>query len=227
MIPRLFNRTCFLWAGAILIVLLIAKPRVALYQRLDTMNRAYIDAILKENCKDRTAISEAREYYEILVELYPKYGRGLEMAGACRLLLKQDNLALKDFQQAVQNNSNLFWVSFEIGKIFYRRGEYAVALEYFEAIMSQDKNILFKKAVLSNLRGLSNNTRKALMLTLINFVADIKEQSYHLAIGCMGHLGDKVLRKEMVSWIDAAANDQPVFHPWSYVISPLKEITYQ
>ena len=195
----IFNRTFFLWAGAILVAVLIVNPRAARIQRINAMNEDYVDCIRQENCKDVKAIAEAREYYKILAQLYPDYGRGAEMQGICYLLLKQDSLAVKKFQEAIKHNPDLFWVSFELGKAFYRRGEYSQALKYFQAITAQDNNTLLKKATLSNLRGASDKTRSALILGLIDFVTEIKLRSYQMTVGCFVHQRDLVQAKNIVS----------------------------
>ena len=195
----IFNRTFFLWAGAILVAVLIVNPRAARIQRINAMNEDYVDCIRQENCKDVKAIAEAREYYKILAQLYPDYGRGAEMQGICYLLLKQDSLAVKKFQEAIKHNPDLFWVSFELGKAFYRRGEYSQALKCFQAITGQENNFLLKKSALSNLRQLPDQTRGALMLGLIDFVDEIKLRSYQMTVGCLVHQGDLIQAKNIVS----------------------------
>jgi tetratricopeptide (TPR) repeat protein len=218
MTPQLFNRTILLWAGAIAISLFIVNPRAARVQRINAMNGAYIDCVVGGNCKNTKAIYETREYYAILAELYPDYGRGPEMEGMCDLLLKQDNLAIKKFQEAIKHNPDLFWVYFELGKAFYRRGDYAQALKYFQDIIQQDNNTLLRKAALSNLRQFPDKARRELMLELVDFVTEIKSRSYHMAVGCLAHQNS--------SW-GKDAYSAPFFHPWGHVIQPLKEILYQ
>jgi len=195
----IFNRTFLLWAGAILLAVLIVNPRAARIQRINAMNEDYVDCLRQEDCKNVKAIAEAREYYKILAQLYPDYGRGAEMQGICYLLLKQDSLAIKKFQEAIKHNPDLFWVSFELGKVFYRRGEYSKALKCFQVITAQDSNTLLKKATLSNLRQFSDQTRGVLMLGLIDFVAEIKLRSYQMTVGCLVHQGDLAQAKNIVS----------------------------
>jgi len=198
MIDRIFNRTIFLWASAIAITLFTVNPGMALLQRVNNMNEAYINCLKNENCADTKAINEARVYYMILSQLYPDYGRGAEMEGVCFLLLKQDRLAIKEFQEAIKHNPNLFWVSFELGKAFYREGHYAQALKCFQAILSQDDRTLFRKATLSTLRRLPEKTREALMLGLVDFIAKIKLGSYQMAIGCLIHQGNLIQAKSII-----------------------------
>jgi tetratricopeptide (TPR) repeat protein len=164
-----------------------------------------------------------------LEQLYPDYGRGAEMQGICYLLLKQDDMAIKKFSQALKHNPDLFWVSFELGKAFYRRGEYAQALRYFQAINTQDNDALLKKAALSNLRQLPDQTRREMMLMLIDFATGIKLHSYQMTMGCLVHQGKLTQpeNKEMMQSIDALAKVKPVLHPWGHLIQPLKEILYQ
>jgi tetratricopeptide (TPR) repeat protein len=230
---NIFNHTIFLWAGAIAVAVLIVNPRAALVQRVNTMNVVSAECLSDSNCADTKTITESREYYMMLAQLYPNYGRGAEMQGICYVLLKQDSLAIKKFQEAVKHNPDLFWVSFELGKAYYRRGEYSQALKYFQGITAQDNDTLFKKAVLSTLRQLPDKTREVLMLSLVDFVAEIKLQSYQMAIGCLAHQGrlaqaksEDNAGKEMLLWIDKLAFSKPVLHPWSHVIQPLKEILY-
>jgi tetratricopeptide (TPR) repeat protein len=230
---NIFNYTIFLWAGAIAVALFIVDPRAALVQRINTMNVVSADCLSDKNCADTKAITESREYYMILAQLYPDYGRGFEMEGVCYLLLKQDSLAIKKFREAIKHNPDLFWVSFELGKAYYRRGEYSQALKYFQGITAQDNDALLKKATLSTLRQFSDKTREVLMLSLVEFVTEIKLQSFQMAIGCLAHQGkltqaksEDNARKEMLLRIDKLAYSKPVFHPWSHVIQPLKEILY-
>jgi tetratricopeptide (TPR) repeat protein len=165
----------------------------------------------------------------ILEELYPDYGRGAEMEGICYLLLKQDNMAVKKFRQAIKHNPDLFWVSFELGKAFYRRGGYPQALQYFQVINTQDNDTLLKKATLSNLRQFPDETRREMVLVLVDFVNEIKLRSYQMTMGCLVHQGKLTQpeNKEMMQSIDALAYSKPVLHPWGHVIQPLKEILYQ
>jgi len=121
------------------------------------------------------------------------------MQGICYLLLKQDNLAIKKFQEAIKYNPDLFWVSFELGKAFYRRGEYSQALKCFQGIMTQDSISLLKKATLSPLTQFSDKTREGLILSLVDFVTEIKLRSYQMAVGCRVHQGDLTQAKNMVS----------------------------
>ena len=193
------NRTFFLWLAAIIVALMIVNPRKALFQRINTMNSAAVDCMRQWNCNDARLITEAREYYQILDELYPAYGRGSEMEGMCYLLLKQDHMAVKKFRQAVRHNPDLFWVSFELGKALYRERKFSQALKYFQSINAQDNNALFKEAALSSLRRLPDQTRGALMLELIDFVREIKFRSFQLSIGCLLHQGDLAQAKTMIS----------------------------
>ena len=196
---QIFNRTFFLWASAIAVASFIVNPRAALIQRVNTMNEAYIDCLRDENCKDSKAIAEAREYYKILAQLYPDYGRGAEMEGVCYLLLKKDGLAINKFQEAIKHNPDLFWVSFELGRAFYRRGEYSQALKYFQEIIMQDNNTLLRKAILSSFRQFPDKERGELMIGLIDFVTEIKLKSYQMTIGCFVHQGNLTQAKSIVS----------------------------
>jgi tetratricopeptide (TPR) repeat protein len=252
---NIFNRTIFLWAGALAIAFFITNPRAALVQRINTMNVVPMACLSDGNCADTKEITKARLYYMILAQLYPDYGRGAEMEGLCYVLLKQDNLAIKKFQEAIEHNPDLFWVDFELGKAFYRSRDYPKAFGYFQRVIGQDNNALFRKAALSSLQQVPDKTKTALMYSLIGFVADIKLRSYQMACGCLLHQGDLVraykiislgmndqgladneffrsaegslgednTRKEMLTWIDFLAESKPVFHPWGYVIEPLKE----
>ena len=190
MINQLFNRTYIIWACALGISYFIINPREALVQRINNMNGDYINCALDENCRNKKAIAENQEYYNILTQLYPDYGRGEEMQGICYLKLKQDDLAIKKFQQASHHNPQLFWVSFELAKAYYRKGEYKEALKYFQVINGQDYNTLLKKSVLSNLRDVPERTKHLFILMLVGFVNDIKLQSYQLTLACLVHQGD-------------------------------------
>jgi len=255
MAHHILNRTIFLWAGALVIALIIVNPREALIQRINAMSVVSVNCLSSEGCADKQAISKARLYYMILSQLYPGYGRGAEMEGICDVLRHHDKSAIKKFQEAIGHNPDLFWVDFELGKALYRNREYAEAFKYFQLIIVQDNETLFKKAALSSLRQVPDKARSALMFTLIDFVADIKLKSYQMACGCLIHQGDLVqaqkiislgindqgsagneffkfaegsleqedTRKEMLIWIDSLAGNKPAFHPWGYVIEPLKE----
>jgi len=205
MINRIFNRTIFLWAIAILVAVFIVDPQLALLQRVNNMNEAYIDCLRQENCADTRAISEAREYYMILDELYPNYGRGAEMQGLCYLLLGQKGLAIKKFQAAIRHNPRLFWVSFELGKALYREGKYTEALKCFQGIDIKDSNTLLDEATLSALHRMPDRTREVLMLTLIDFVNEIRLKSYQMTIGCFVHQGDLTRARGITNF---ALNDQ-------------------
>lgn len=254
---QIFNRTILLWAGAIIIALLIVNPRAALIQRVNAINGDAVDCLKQENCQDIHSITEAREYYRLLAQLYPDYGRGAEMEGMCYLLLKQDRMAVKKFREAIKHNPDLFWATFELAKAYYRQGDYALALSYFRSIIVQDNGTLLKKAALSSLRQLPDRSREALMIGLIDFVSQIKLESCQMAIGSLVHLGDIAAaqslisqvegqwggnkffvlassslaedssRKDMLSWIDALSLSKPAMHPWGRVIQPMKEILYQ
>lgn len=227
MINLIFNRTYTLWTGAIIASLFLVNQREALLQRVNTMKGGYIDCVSDENCNDPKAITEAREYYMILAELYPNYGRGSEMQGICYLRLNQDKMAIKKFEEAIKQNPDLFWVSFELGKAYYRQGDYSRALKYFQDINAQDNITLIKKAALLPLQKFSSKTNELLLLSLVGFVNDIKLQSYQLKFGCMAHLEKDYSKKEMLSTIDALATNKPVLHPWGHIIQPLKEILYR
>jgi len=203
---QLFNRTIILWAAALGIAALIVKPQMALLQRVNNMNEAYVNCLSFEQCADIKSITEAREYYRILAQLYPDYGRGFEMEGICYLILKQDNMAVKKFREAIGHNPRLFWVSFELGKAYYRQGKYAPALKYFREINAQDNQSLLNKATLSNLNRLPDQTRKVLMMSLIDFVNEIKLKSSQMTIGCLIHQNNLI---EARNWISLELNHQP------------------
>ena len=207
MIFQMFNRTIFLWAAAIAVAVVIINPRAALLQRVNAMSLSSVECLSTGNCDNTKALNEVREYYKILAALYPDYGRGAEMEGICYLALKKDDSAIKKFQEAIAHNPNLFWVSFELGKAYYRKGNYIQALKCFQSIISQDNNELFKKAALSSLRGISDNIREALMLQLVDFVSQVKLWSYQLAIGCLVHRGELAQAKDI---INLGANDQRI-----------------
>ena len=111
------------------------------------------------------------------------------MQGIAYLQLKRDKMAIKKFQEAIKHNPDLFWVSFELGKAFYRQGNYAQSLGYFKGIIAEDNVALLKKSTLSPLRHLSDKIREQLILSLVDFVSEIKLQSYQMAIGCLVHQG--------------------------------------
>lgn len=204
MTEYLFNRTILLWAGAIAVFLLIVNPRAALFQRVNTMNENYVACISQDHCRDKKAITEAREYYMVLSQLYPDYGRGFEMEGVCNVLLKQDHLAIKDFEKAIKHNPNLFWASFELGKAFYRKGEYSQAFKYFKGIISQNNNVLLNKALLPGFsKQISNKTKEGLMMSLIVFVTEIKLRSYQMAIGSLIHQGNIAQVKDIINSNDS------------------------
>jgi tetratricopeptide (TPR) repeat protein len=214
MIYNIFNRTIFLWAGAMAVALFIVDPREVFIQRLNTMNQAAIDCLRQENCNDTKSIAEAREYYAILAQVYPHYGRGFEMQGVCYLLLKQDDMAIKKFQEAIKHNPDLFWVSFELGKVYYRRGDYSRALEYFQSIISQDKNTLLKKGTLPGLGQFTDSTRRTVMIKLDDFITEIRLRSYQMALGCYIHQGHL---KQAQSIVDLGLND-PLFDQGHFFI---------
>ena len=186
---QLFDRTIFLWTGAVFLCLLTVNPREALIQRVNAMNEGAVDCVRLENCSDIRSITEARMYYSILAELYPDYGRGLEMQGICYLLLKDDRLAIKKFSEAIKHNPKLFWATFELGKAYYRQGNFFLALNSFQSIIKQSNDLLLEEAMLTTFPHLPEAQRLVLIKMLPDFVLGIRAQSTQMIIGCYLHQG--------------------------------------
>ena len=140
--------TFFLYLAAFIVSLLFIKYPAALQQaRSSTLNRfmpnfdyLVLSQIQQENL-DKKKMQEYFDYYQ-LVDIYmPNRADTQGTLGYCAYALGKEDTALNFYKRAVQLFPQSFAFQYNLGALYFKRGQYEIAKNYFTQALQTDPRL--------------------------------------------------------------------------------------
>lgn len=73
-----------------------------------------------------------KNYYEKLVQYMPYRSEAQGLLGFCFYYLGQETKAIEAYQKAIELNPHFFWFYYNLGVIYSKSDQHALAMEYFQ-----------------------------------------------------------------------------------------------
>lgn len=100
----------------------------------------YFDEFVsKQDHYDRFKLMNCIYYHQAVVKYFPfQKAEALGMQGFCYERLGEESRAIDAYKQSIASNPDYFWPYYDLGVIFYNKGQYSKAAEYFQEAIEQN-----------------------------------------------------------------------------------------
>jgi|GEM_PF-6432576 len=213
---ELLTRTIILYALVFVIFNVWVNRRLVRLMRTDALECFVERPKWQDKGTSFSAWGPVIRYYKLLAASHSLAGRPEEMIGYSYFFLKDLKLSQRYYLKAYSISPQRVWLAYNLGVLAYIQGDTNKAKEYFNQIVKGEYQLQICSCFLSSLGHVVNSAdKKKLIDPLYSFVFSLRSNSMMFLQSLNGP--HTITDPQLL---------QPVLHPWSYMITPCKEVVF-